>query len=564
MEQPDGTVSGVPQSIDTWSFGCVLSVAATWVVLGFQGVRQYEKLRELASTNNKSKVRHDRFHDGFQVLPDIRKWHDYLRGHLRPSDTTTSLVLDLIEHKLLLTDPSSRPDLDELCETLLETSKLAACKIEGLSKLSRNTDPVVLNALLKVEEEAQSQQSSKPKTTPLQQQSVVTDVGHVNPRRRASLQIQKDLIIKSKPLGQTAYRKEILEKELRSNGIIEDNEQPVKSTHNGVVTDSPIETTLPKDLAFHERPPKPKTPQAQGIAHLVPEPMTGTVANRAPILKQQPSDTHLHPRRNERCLNDPHQQPDIGTFNTNIRQARFSDDLNNEALPRDTSTLTLTTYNGNMQDLSDRSPQLHTAHARTSFESSRETGYTVCPQNSQSMPLKSSLKTPRDTHFDEIRTFSPEVNAPDQAELVQYQDPVITISPPSALLQSDQDLHTPQHQYSEKQTTEKKAVIDKPTHSSLGSIFVLPQPLPSSVFELPFDICRKRKELDQEVTRGLGKLTGRLGFETRKQDASLADTFREPRELVSPPQVKDLRLQPTTSRFLSLKMAIQCQSTGLL
>ncbi|KAF2174412.1 hypothetical protein K469DRAFT_234011 [Zopfia rhizophila CBS 207.26] len=32
------------QTIDIWSFSCVLSVAATWVVLGFHGIWQYTKL----------------------------------------------------------------------------------------------------------------------------------------------------------------------------------------------------------------------------------------------------------------------------------------------------------------------------------------------------------------------------------------------------------------------------------------------------------------------------------------------------------------------------------------
>ncbi|KIW94251.1 uncharacterized protein Z519_05567 [Cladophialophora bantiana CBS 173.52] len=36
----------VSQSIDIWSFGCVFSIAATWVALGYKGILVYERLRE--------------------------------------------------------------------------------------------------------------------------------------------------------------------------------------------------------------------------------------------------------------------------------------------------------------------------------------------------------------------------------------------------------------------------------------------------------------------------------------------------------------------------------------
>ncbi|KAF2679078.1 hypothetical protein K458DRAFT_315328, partial [Lentithecium fluviatile CBS 122367] len=36
----------VHQTIDTWSLGCVFSMAATWVILGYSGVCQYQLVRE--------------------------------------------------------------------------------------------------------------------------------------------------------------------------------------------------------------------------------------------------------------------------------------------------------------------------------------------------------------------------------------------------------------------------------------------------------------------------------------------------------------------------------------
>lgn len=42
------TLDPVAQTIDIWSLGCVFSIAATWVVLGYQGIRQYNWMREKA------------------------------------------------------------------------------------------------------------------------------------------------------------------------------------------------------------------------------------------------------------------------------------------------------------------------------------------------------------------------------------------------------------------------------------------------------------------------------------------------------------------------------------
>ncbi|CAN9212070.1 unnamed protein product [Alternaria alternata] len=160
MTQPDGTPSGVSQAIDVWSFGCVLSVASTWIVLGSQGIRQYECLRQLSPSSNRDGVLSDRFHDGFDVLPEIVKWHDFLRGHLRPSDTTTELVLSLIESKLLKADPAARYNMVELCGKLHELSESAEYKIRSLNKRSRDADPTIMKALLKMEERAMIQRSS--------------------------------------------------------------------------------------------------------------------------------------------------------------------------------------------------------------------------------------------------------------------------------------------------------------------------------------------------------------------------------------------------------------------
>ncbi|KAI1209587.1 uncharacterized protein F4807DRAFT_97731 [Annulohypoxylon truncatum] len=107
----DPTIS-VSQAIDTWSFGCVLSVSATWVILGYQGIRAYDELRRIAIKKLRERREagedvtvpavDDAFHNGVDVLPEVRDWHRYLRKVLRVADTITGRILDLVDETMLL------------------------------------------------------------------------------------------------------------------------------------------------------------------------------------------------------------------------------------------------------------------------------------------------------------------------------------------------------------------------------------------------------------------------------------------------------------------------------
>ncbi|PVH68936.1 hypothetical protein DL98DRAFT_627424 [Cadophora sp. DSE1049] len=111
------TVEGLLK-FDIWSLGCVLSEAATWIVLGTPGVEQFSRLRsealnELCTAQERQKVesqaihheniprRGDYFHDGRNVLKVVTSWHRHLRSSLRRSDTITSKILDLVDKDLL-------------------------------------------------------------------------------------------------------------------------------------------------------------------------------------------------------------------------------------------------------------------------------------------------------------------------------------------------------------------------------------------------------------------------------------------------------------------------------
>ncbi|KAF2006619.1 hypothetical protein P154DRAFT_615336 [Amniculicola lignicola CBS 123094] len=128
----------VGQSIDIWSLGCVFSLAATWVVLGYQGVVQYTSVREktlealLSSIEDKqhpllasrqpppgSKLeRLDCFHNGTDALPEIGSWHAYLLSSLRHCDPLTESIIELVSSCMLLEDPKKRIGSKDLCTEL--------------------------------------------------------------------------------------------------------------------------------------------------------------------------------------------------------------------------------------------------------------------------------------------------------------------------------------------------------------------------------------------------------------------------------------------------------------
>lgn len=112
----------VTQGIDIWSLGCVFSVAATYVVAGKEGVKQYRLLRQRAI----SKLGHgcgDAFHDTCKVLPEVTQWHKYLRTSTRAQDTFTSKVLDIVDKFMLIIPGEARISGLELSSILTKINE---------------------------------------------------------------------------------------------------------------------------------------------------------------------------------------------------------------------------------------------------------------------------------------------------------------------------------------------------------------------------------------------------------------------------------------------------------
>lgn len=135
----EGNTCAVTNTIDTWSFACVISVAATWVVLGLQGIKQFQTVRRAAIKKIKSDpgattthplLCDDTFHDGSAVLDDVTNWHEYLCQVMRKSDRISYRLLNLIDQEVLGRDPDSRLTSAALYSKLIDLLVVAKSELD--------------------------------------------------------------------------------------------------------------------------------------------------------------------------------------------------------------------------------------------------------------------------------------------------------------------------------------------------------------------------------------------------------------------------------------------------
>lgn len=127
-EYPGESEAPVSQAIDIWSLGCVFSLAVTWAILGYPGVFQFNEMRkkaieELYRARQRQgqvdeDIEGDQFHDGQQLLDIVTHWHKYLRGRLRKYDSISARLLDLVDKRMLITNPDDRIKANELSSQL--------------------------------------------------------------------------------------------------------------------------------------------------------------------------------------------------------------------------------------------------------------------------------------------------------------------------------------------------------------------------------------------------------------------------------------------------------------
>jgi hypothetical protein len=59
------------------------------------------------------------FHNGTDVLPEVRAWHNHLRSSISHADRITGPLLDLIDERLLQADRDVRPSASVLYDQLM-------------------------------------------------------------------------------------------------------------------------------------------------------------------------------------------------------------------------------------------------------------------------------------------------------------------------------------------------------------------------------------------------------------------------------------------------------------
>ncbi|KAI8948186.1 hypothetical protein F4801DRAFT_558150 [Xylaria longipes] len=120
----------VTQGSDIWSLGCVFSVAATYVVLGKEGVKQYRLLRQKAIESLGIGIG-DPFHDKQEVLSVVADWHKYLRNTIRRDDCYTARVLDIVDTRMLITPGEYRISGASLSQELKGIDEEATQSTDG-------------------------------------------------------------------------------------------------------------------------------------------------------------------------------------------------------------------------------------------------------------------------------------------------------------------------------------------------------------------------------------------------------------------------------------------------
>jgi len=228
------------QTIDTWSFGCVLSAVATWVILGSQAYDNYRQVRMLEIAELRQRVEDgkggsapsgdDAFHDGTQVLPSVLHWHDFLRNSSRKADTISHRVLDLVEEKMLLTNPNRRLSFEMLCEKLEEIIILAKNDQKRFTEKGqlKVIAPDTLEALLHLDKRAPS--TATPIAEVNTAQIAGQGSGSLLPNGRSQLRPGSERVRKSERLekvviGKTANRETAISTDLVGLGIVSEGQE---------------------------------------------------------------------------------------------------------------------------------------------------------------------------------------------------------------------------------------------------------------------------------------------------------------------------------------------------
>lgn len=267
------TRSNVTPESDVWSFGCVLSIAATYVVLGKQGFLIYNELRRQAIYNAQGGLMSDVFHNGKHVLPEISDWHIYIREAARKTDTFTAAVLDMVDDHMLVAG-ERRWGAKAVC---LEFGRILESNGALKTQVPRGLQHLLQNIDLKVERDYDQDSGFK--------RVEVDDA-------------TKRLIAISLPPPEVEFESQ--------QKLLKEAIQPTAQRSRKTGGVSPMQSPRPSlsiNTANYGHAPDGNFSQEYGVAqtntpmstHLYPPPMTGSPNTQGPPPLPQPKTQHRKP-----------------------------------------------------------------------------------------------------------------------------------------------------------------------------------------------------------------------------------------------------------------------------
>ncbi|KAF1997329.1 hypothetical protein P154DRAFT_565493 [Amniculicola lignicola CBS 123094] len=517
------TQTPVTQKIDTWSYGCVLSIAATWVVLGFQGIIQYRFLRKRARSNAKfaGTKACDLFHDGKDVLPEIKHWHNYLRDHIRKADTATSRVLDLIEGKMLTKNPQDRYTFTVLCEELGSQIKIAEERYGAMMRtefVRGIPDNSVMAALWEIETLARQSAASSQSHT-MSASSNIQDLGAIglplNLSDRQSKRVRGDAHIRQPRFAITPFRDELAREKLDAlilwepiDGASSIARVPEVSRPNPL-SESPTEEDFGDrswpDGADDRMDAHQDIKHRDSVLHspLLPVLEAGPSEAFKPGLKSADKSNNRGPR----CgfTEGPSHLPLRPTSATNSPPVNIPDAFH---IGRDTNPNASGAAGGNYL------PRL-TTHP---------------PEDSKGFPGRLVAATPPGWHEDwkpvlepvDIKGKTPQRNIPDggPSDDSDVVDRFRNNGTGSELVADPTSYRQPGDQFAHSSSQQPPPIQSNGNVSSVAVAHPFVE-IPSSVWDLPWHICKIRKGLDADLPKGtterwLAPLIGRLSKDSRK------------------------------------------------
>jgi hypothetical protein len=277
---------------------------ATWVVIGASGVETFQLLRKQACVRQKRErqqafetrkltIMMDAFHDGVEVLPEIKHWHDHLKEVMRKSDFITPKILDLVDRKMLKKDPRDRLSSKNLCK---ELDSIVTAAEAHLREIPKKTHAFVQAALLSAEKGHKSVKSGEGKTNShvYFQIESSTDKGPplqvpLTPRGLPSRRRSKAKQMES-PRHSIPHREETLKQDLDKSGIKvsmvyeegdSEGADPIRETSRSSLTSPsfqrPHRDDSPQQPVSSPHLPAPTTHQSQSLPQTPPPTSTSEI-----------------------------------------------------------------------------------------------------------------------------------------------------------------------------------------------------------------------------------------------------------------------------------------------